>query len=131
MDKLYKSATSESAFRRLLAASVTPGGPEPPKEDGEEAGQGWGDNREAWPRQITRALERAVSSVREAAKKVDEIREVLSDVRLENATAARAEPRNVEEFRAKWLWFHRVSRKGEAWQEDNGASKKDSGHLLG
>ena len=130
MDKLYKSTTPESAFRRLLAASVTPGGPEPPKEDG-ETGQGRGDDREAWPRQITRALEHAVSSVREAAKKVDEIREVLSDVRLENATAARAEPRNVEEFRAKWLWFHRVLRKGEAWQEDNGASKKDSGHLLG
>ena len=129
MNKLFKNAISESAFRRLLAGSVTKGGPEPPTAGG-DAGQGWED-REVWPRQITKALERAVSSVREAADSVDKLREVLSDVRLENSKAARAEPQNVEEFRAKWHWFHRVLQKGEARKDDNGAGKKASGQLLG
>jgi hypothetical protein len=134
MGKFFKNATSESAFLRLSAGSVTRGGPEPPwgyKGASGPGSRGDRGGREAWPWYVLKTLERVVSSVKEATETVDDMRHVLEDVRLENRTASRVDARQVDDFRAKWLCFHQVLLKPEARAGGSLSTKRGQERLLG
>ncbi len=133
MSSLYKASASRSAFSRLSAGSVVRGGPEPP---------GWGAIpgacsqgsccSDAWPRRSLSSLESVVTSLQKTTEAIESVCSAVEEVSRENATASRAEARQVDSLsRVANSWCQRANLGRQARSRHVGqGSVTSSGHRL-
>jgi hypothetical protein len=132
-----KSPSTNSAFRRLSAGSVIRGdrGSQDLGNILESYGNEAGCARVSWARSLE-SLEGVVSAIQETTDVVNMVRSAFEEVSQENASAACAQPRQLDSFSetsGTWCWP-----RGQDGQHPDPVGRRDargvirtSGRLLG